>query len=51
MTAFLNSFMSYLLLFLIMALLAGTGIFAGIVLRKRKSRQAEESAEIKEQEA
>lgn len=36
MIAFLNAFISYLLLFVIMVAIAGVGIFIGITLRKRK---------------
>ncbi len=37
MIAFLNSFFSYVVLFLIMAAIAGFGIFAGITMRKKKN--------------
>lgn len=37
MTAFINSFLNYIVLFLIMAVLAGTGVFIGMFLRKRKN--------------
>lgn len=40
MIAFLNAFFSYLLLFVIMAAIAGAGIFAGTTLRKRKNIKA-----------
>lgn len=40
MIAFLNSFLSYLLLFVIMAAIAGVGIFAGTTLSKRKNIKA-----------
>ncbi len=36
MIAFMNSFFSYLLLFIVMAVIAGTGIFVGITMRKKK---------------
>lgn len=39
MTAFMNSFLSYLLLFVIMVAIAGAGIFAGITLRKKKDNK------------
>lgn len=44
MIAFFNSFFSYVLLFIVMAAIAGTGIFVGITMRKKKnlSAQAEE---------
>lgn len=48
MIAFLNSFLNYLLLMLIIAALAGLGTFIGITLRKRKNAKAaadEEPAE------
>lgn len=37
MIAFINSFLSYLLLFVIMAAITGTGITVGIVMRKKKN--------------
>lgn len=36
-TAFINSFLSYLLLFGIMVILVAIGLFIGITLRKRKN--------------
>lgn len=45
MIAFLNSFMSYLVLFLIMGAVAGLGIFVGIVMRKKKNAAAEAEKE------
>lgn len=48
MIPFINSFLSYLLLMLIIAALAGLGTFIGITLRKRKNAKAaavEEPAE------
>lgn len=45
MIEFINSFLSYVLLFVIMAAIAGLGIFAGITLRKKKNaEQAENEA-------
>lgn len=41
MIAFMNSFFSYLLLFIVMAVIAGTGIFVGIAVRKKKNLQAQ----------
>lgn len=40
MIAFINAFLSYLLLFVVMAAIAGAGIFAGITLRKSKNKKA-----------
>lgn len=37
MIAFINSFLSYVVLFLIMAAIAGFGIFMGITMRKKKN--------------
>lgn len=45
---FMNSFLSYLLLFFIMAAIAGTGIFAGIVMRKKKNLSQAAEQETKE---
>ena len=47
MVSFLNSFLSYLLLLVIMATIAGIGIFVGIVMRKKKnlSQAAEQVTE------
>ncbi len=39
MIEFINSFLSYLLLFGIMAVIAGLGIFAGTALRKKKNAE------------
>lgn len=41
MIAFLNSFFSYLLLFIVMAAIAGAGVFVGIIMRKKKNLSAE----------
>lgn len=41
MIAFLNSLFSYLLLFVVMAAIAGTGIFVGITMRKKKNLSEE----------
>lgn len=48
MVAFVNSFLSYLVLFLIMAALVGIGILAGAFLRKRKDAavQTEEAGAL-----
>lgn len=48
MVAFLNSFLSYLLLFVIMAAIAGFGIFAGIVMRTKKNRSQAAEQETEE---
>ncbi len=45
MIAFMNSFFSYLLLFIVMAVIAGTGIFVGITMRKKKNLQAQAGTE------
>lgn len=42
MVAFVNSFLSYLLLLVIMAAVAGVGVFVGITLRKGKNVKAAE---------
>lgn len=39
MTAFFNSFLSYLLLMVVILAVAGVAIFIGITMRKRKIRQ------------
>lgn len=40
MIAFLNSFLSYLLLMLVIAAVAGVAAFIGITLRRRNNRQS-----------
>ena len=40
MVAFVNSFLTYLLLLVIMAAIAGVGLFVGIILRKSKNAKA-----------
>ena len=40
MVAFVNSFLTYLLLLVIMAAIAGFGLFVGILLRKGKNAKA-----------
>lgn len=40
MVAFLNSFLSYLLLMLVIAAVAGVAVFIGITLRRRKNQQS-----------
>ncbi len=42
---FVNAFVSYLLLFLISAMVAGAGIFLGITFRKKKNMQSTEVSE------
>lgn len=44
MTAVFNSLLSYLLLVLVIVVLAGIAIFAGITLRKSKNRKEEMAA-------
>lgn len=44
MVAFLNSFLSYLLLMVVIAAVAGVAIFIGITMRKKKN-QAEPAAQ------
>lgn len=48
MIAFINSFLSYLLLFVVMGAVAGLAIFVGITMRKRKNAAAEEVTEQQE---
>ena len=43
--AFVNSFLTYLLIFIIMSAIIGVGIFAGIKLRKRKNIKDTQSVE------
>lgn len=38
MVAFLNSFLSYLLLMLVIAAVAGVAVFIGITMRKKKDQ-------------
>lgn len=47
---FFNSFLSYLLLMVIIAVLCGIAVFTGIKLRKRKDAQfkGQEAAEVSE---
>lgn len=40
MIAFLNSFLSYLLLLLVIVAVAGVATFIGITLRRRKDQQS-----------
>lgn len=40
MVQFVNSFLSYLMLFLLIAVVAGCAIAIGIALRKRKNNRA-----------
>ena len=47
--AFINSFLSYLLVFFVFCIVGGFGIFMGITLRKRKN--AKEENQSKEAEA
>lgn len=39
--AFINSFLSYLLVFFVFCIVGGFGIFMGITLRKRKNTKEE----------
>ena len=48
MEAFFSTFFSYLLLLVIMAAIAGTGIFVGIVMRKMKNRSQAAEQETEE---
>lgn len=45
MIAFMNSFLSYLLLFIVMGALAGAGVFVGITMRRKKNLSAETKTE------
>ncbi len=47
--AFINSFLSYLLVFFVFCIVGGFGIFMGITLRKRKNTKEENQS--KEAEA
>ena len=48
---FLNSFLSYILLFLIVVVVAGIAMFIGITMRKKSnSKEAEEAAHADESE-
>lgn len=53
MINFFNSFLSYLLLFLCFAGIAGVGVFVGITMRKRKNQaldaQAKQESEAVEE--
>ena len=44
MVAFFNSFLSYLLLMLVIAAVAGVAVFIGSTLRKRKNQQSADVA-------
>lgn len=50
MIAFINSFLSYLLVFVVFGVIAGFAIFVGITMRKRKNAAAEKVTEQQEQE-
>ena len=50
MVAFINSFLSYLVLFLIMAAIVCIGIFAGAFLRKKKNASAAAKAAAQDEE-
>lgn len=45
MTAFFNTFLSYVVLMLVIVLIAGAGIFLGIFLAKKKNQKEAVSAE------
>ena len=45
MVAFVNSFLSYLLLMLIIVVVAGCGITIGLFLRKKKNSEASQVQE------
>lgn len=51
MTEILNSLLSYLLLVLVIAVLAGIAIFLGITLRKNKNRKEEMTAQADSEKA
>lgn len=44
-TAFINTFLSYVVLMLVIVILAGVGIFLGITLAKKKNLKKAVSAE------
>lgn len=44
-TAFFNTFMSYVVLMLVIVMIAGVGIFLGITLAKKKNLKKAVSAE------
>lgn len=48
LTLFVNSFLSYLLLMAIIAVIAGAAIFIGIKARKKKDSKTEEAEKIAE---
>lgn len=48
MIAFINSFLSYLLVFVVFGAVAGFAIFVGITMRKRKNAAAEKVTEQQE---
>lgn len=49
---FLNSFLSYILLFLVIVVVAGIAMFIGITMRKKSNaKEAEEAARAEETEA
>lgn len=48
MIAFINAFLSYLLLFVVMGAVAGVAIFVGITMRKRKNAAVAENSEQQE---
>ena len=50
MVAFINSFLSYLVLFLILAAIVCIGIFAGAFLRKKKNASAAAKATAQDEE-
>ena len=47
--SFANSFLSYLMLMLVIVVLSGIAIFVGITLRKKKSTQVTEQETTKEE--
>lgn len=48
MIAFINAFLSYLLLFVVMGAIAGLAVFVGITMRKRKNAAAKEASQQQE---
>lgn len=45
MIAFLNAFLSYLLVFVVFVCVIGVGVTAGILMRKKKNAKIEASAQ------
>lgn len=47
---FLNSFLSYIVVFAVILIVGGIAIFAGITLRKRKNQKEQEEAKEEQKE-